>query len=345
MPPPSEFERYHRQMLLPGIGVAGQARISEAVVMVVGVGALGCVIADQMVRAGVGTVRLVDRDVVELTNLQRQTLFTEADAAAGTLKVDAAASRLRAVNSAIAIEPRAADVTSDNITKLAAGTTLLIDGTDNFETRYLLNDYAVKHGLPLVYGGALGTRAMAMICNATGQDSRGPCLRCVFPTPPKSGSQGTCDTVGVLGGAVAVAGGLQSSLAIRILCGDKVQSALIECDVWSAQTRTFVPVLDPGCPCCHAREFAYLESPRGSEAVRMCGTGTYQLWPLSSRDGPIDLGRVASGLPGSVRTPTLVRWRSETGEELMIFTDGRVLIRGAANDQRAKSLYARYIGI
>ena len=209
--------RYHRQMLLPSIGEDGQRRLASSTAVIVGCGALGTVSADALVRAGVGRIVIVDRDIVELTNLQRQVLFDESDARAGLPKAAAAARRLGATNSAIRIVPIVADFTSQKAESIILGTPqdagvraqVVLDGTDNFQTRYLLNDVCVKHGIPLVYGGAVGTTGMTMTI-ATAIDPPTPCLRCVFPEAPAPGSTPTCDTAGILGPVAGIVASLQA---------------------------------------------------------------------------------------------------------------------------------------
>jgi molybdopterin-synthase adenylyltransferase len=357
--------RYHRQELV--IGAAGQARLSSASVLIVGIGALGCGVADALVRAGVGMVRLADRDVVEWSNLQRQLLFTEADAHARLPKSMAAAARLAAVNSSVRIDPHAIDVTPDNIDILAHDVDLIIDGTDNFHTRYLLNDYSVKCGLPLIYGGALRSTAMAMTCNAPlamshpsshtsnhtttppREGGRGACLRCLFPTPPAPGSQGTCDTVGVLAGAVSVACGLQAAMAVALLStGHATESTLVEIDVMSLRTRSLPVPRDSACDCCAGVNFPYLTAAGDESAARLCGSDTYQVWPLARRRSRVDLVRLALSLAsaGDVTSHGMfVRCSLASGEEVTVFADGRALIRGAQSQMRATSIYARLIGM
>lgn len=324
-------------------------RLAQSRVAVIGMGALGCVVADQLVRAGVGSIVIVDRDIVELTNLQRQVLFSESDV--GKTKAHAAAARLSAVNSSVTIDPIATDVTGHNIAELVHDVSLLIDGTDNFEARYLMNDFVVSAGLPLIYGGALGTRAMAMPCNLrtitidAGQSLRGPCLRCVFPEPPVPGSQGTCDTTGVLGGAVAVTGGLQASMAIRALCDVTFIPALIECDVWTGATRTFYPSRDDQCECCTHKKFTYLTAQTIDDSLRLCGGETYQVWPRAKRDMRLDLAKLQSAMPASVLQAGMLKCVLERGEELMLFADGRALVRRVETPERARTLYARYVGM
>ncbi|MEX0741695.1 MAG: ThiF family adenylyltransferase, partial [Phycisphaeraceae bacterium] len=214
------FDRYHRQMLLPGFDAAAQASLSRATVLLVGCGALGTVIADMLARAGVGRLRIVDRDLVELTNLQRQVLFTEADAAGHVPKAVAAAERLALVNGEVTVEPHVVDFTHRNAVPLAAEVDLLLDGTDNFATRLLLNDLAVAHDLPYVYGGAVGTTGTVYPVLPGNDATAGPCLRCLLGDEPETGQLGSCDTVGVLGPAAGIVANFQAAEALKILSGN-----------------------------------------------------------------------------------------------------------------------------
>ena len=263
------MDRYHRQTLLPQIGRAGQERLARARVLLIGCGALGTVIAEQMARAGVGFLRICDRDLVETTNLQRQVLFDEADAAAGRPKAVAAAERLGKINSTITVEPHVVDVHSGNIESLMDGVDLVMDGTDNVETRYLVNDAAVKRGVPWVYGACVGTggRAMGVVPapvesqeapRAAGAGAAGACLRCVFPEPPGPGELATCDTSGVLAAAAGVVASLQVVEAMKILLGDAgAARELVTIDLWPLRIKT-IATADArrgDCPTCGQRRF------------------------------------------------------------------------------------------
>lgn len=346
--------RYHRQTLLPQIGTAGQARLAASRVLLVGCGALGTVVADQLARAGVGLLRVVDRDVVELTNLQRQVLFDEADAREGTPKAVAAARRLGAINSDVRVEPVVADLHGGNVEKLAGLTEggprvdLIVDGTDNVDTRYLLNDAAVKHGLPWVYGACVGTegRVMAIRPPATA------CLRCVFPEPPGPGELPTCDTAGVLGPVAAVVASLQSVAALKLLTGQASAHAneLVSLDLWKGRFRSasLEEAKRPDCPTCGARQFAFLDQPADGRSVTLCGRHAVQVLP-AVRSARIDLTALAERLRPAGRvqaTPFLVRCRPEgAGEiELTIFADGRAIVHGTSDFDRARSAYARWVG-
>jgi molybdopterin/thiamine biosynthesis adenylyltransferase len=372
-----DLSRYHRQMLLPGIGEAGQRRLGASVALVVGAGALGTVVADLLARAGVGTLVIIDRDVVELTNLQRQTLYDESDAAAALPKATAAARKLGAVNSAIRVEPVVADLTPRTAERLtlAHGPHVLLDCTDNFATRYLVNDLSVKHGIPLVYGGAVGTAGMAMKF----LPGRTACLRCLFPEPPAPGSVPTCDTAGVLGPLTAMVGACQAADAIKVLVGASDRSAprLIEFDVWENRRREvdLTHAREPGCPCCGARDFAFLDGRVALDTTVLCGRNSVQVTPplelvrerldlsaLRARLAPhgrFDVtpfylrGTVGAppappGNPAPASSPA-ARAPDDADDHagaltVTVFPDGRALIHGTTDPALARSVYARLIG-
>lgn len=337
--------RYHRQALLPQIGPQGQARLARSRVLLVGCGALGGVIAEQLVRAGVGTLRIADRDIVELTNLQRQVLFDEHDVAEQAPKAIAAARRLRRINSEVVVEPLVCDVHAANIETLI-DCDLLLDGTDNVETRYLLNDVSVKHGIPWVYGACVGTEGRCMALRPPAD----ACLRCVFPEPPNAAELPTCDTAGVLGTAAAIAASLQVTAALRLLTAADHRQELITFDAWKnrfGQLRLDEAKRDD-CICCARRQFEFLENRLGGRSTSLCGRNAIQVRPGGAVE-TLDLAAVADKLTaaGAVqRTAYLVRCDLHEPQDLRltIFPDGRAIIRGTADPNRAKSLYARYIG-
>lgn len=352
--------RYHRQMILPQIGEVGQARLSSAHALLVGCGALGTVIADALVRAGVGRLTIADRDVVELTNLQRQVLFDESDAREGLPKAEAAAVRLRRINSQVEIVPEVADVTARNVERLMGvadgaenGIGVIVDGTDNFQTRYLLNDAAVKHGVPMVYGGAVGTAGMTM----TIRPGVTSCLRCIFPEAPPPGSVATCDTAGVLGPAVGVIALMQATEAIKVLAGkaDACTRTLREVDVWSGRLRA-LEIGGPAteCPCCAQRRFEYLDARHTDDTTSLCGADAVQVAP-PGYGVSVDLDALAARLAKHgpfTATRFLVRGvlSGEIGRgngkavELTVFRDGRAIIKGVQDSAAARTLYARYVG-
>ena len=338
--------RYHRQSLLPQIGDAGQERLARARVLLVGCGALGTVIAEQMARAGVGYLRICDRDLVETTNLQRQVLFDEADAAAGRPKAIAAAQRLAAINSTIAMEPHVVDVHSGNIESLMEGVDVVLDGTDNVETRYLINDAAVKHSIPWVYGACVGTggRAMGIV------PGRSPCLRCMFAEPPGPGELETCDTAGVLASAAGVVASLQVVEGMRILVGDATAaSELATIDLWPVRIRTIstADARRADCPTCGERRFDLLDVRAGAAAMSLCGRNTVQVRPASNGSS-IDLDAAADRLrnTGAVeRSAFFVRCMvRDSNLTITLFPDGRAMIHGTADLAVARSIYARFVG-
>jgi molybdopterin/thiamine biosynthesis adenylyltransferase len=347
------FARYHRQMLISGIGPAGQSRLACSTAMLVGLGALGCVAGELLARAGVGRLILIDRDVVELTNLQRQTLYTERDASDQAPKAIAAAQRLSAVNSSIDIVPVVTDVTHRTVEELLARykPTILLDGTDNFHTRFLMNDVAVKHAIPLAYAGVIATGGMQF----TVRPGITPCMRCLFDDSPTAGGD-TCDTAGVIGPAVMIAAAHQASDAIKVLAGltEKLPNNLLQFDLWGNTHRTLS--LGSGsrknCVCCADREFAYLRGDHADTAAVLCGRNAVQIWAAEGRRQ--ELGDVHARLcvHGSfVLSPVLVRGivRDAQGDagapiELTVFADGRTLVRGTSSIERARALHARYVG-
>lgn len=353
MSDPGAIDRYHRQRILPAIGDEGQAAMGRAHVLLIGMGALGCQVADLLVRAGIGTLTCIDRDVVELTNLQRQTLYCEADAQERLPKVEAAAKRLRAINSGVVLRPIAADFSARNARSVFAAAAaeagpvhLIMDGTDNFETRYLINDLSVMERVPYIYGGVIGTRAMAMALGWAQPMS--PCLRCVFPDPPPPGSQPTCDTAGVLGAAVAAAAAWQVSLAMQLLTGHlPEQTVLQDGDLWLGAWRAIRVAKQADCPCCGASgRFEFLESEHARPA-ELCGSGAYQVWPASGA-AAIDLELVAARLTNAgtvVRSVFMLRFTAREGAvELSLFPDGRSIVRGVKDAAAARGAYARYVG-
>jgi adenylyltransferase/sulfurtransferase len=342
-----DLQRYHRQTLLPQVGPTGQQRLAASRVLLIGCGALGTTIADQLVRAGVGHLTLADRDIVELTNLQRQTLFDERDAADGLPKAIAAANRLRAINSTVQVTPLVSDVHAGNIEGLiSSGVNLILDGTDNVQTRYLINDVSVKHALPWIYGAAVGTdgRVMTIVPPAT------PCLRCIFPTPPGAHELPTCDTAGVLGMAATIVGAFQTIEAIKILTAQPPAPALLRFDFWQPRLHAtpLAGAKRSDCPCCSQRRFEYLDAiTAGDTAATLCGRNAVQVRP--ARTSEMNLETLANKLAptGEVtRTSHVVRCtlRDPAGVRLTVFPDGRSLIHGVNDPARAKSLHARFIG-
>lgn len=339
------LERYSRQMRFAGIGEDGQRRLLEGRAVVCGCGALGTVLANTLVRAGVGFVRLIDRDFVEANNLQRQVLFDEADAAEAMPKAEAAARKLRAVNSTVRVEPVVTDLDRTNILSLVGEAGVILDGTDNFETRYLINDAAVKLGTPWVYGGCLGSHGQTM----TILPGETPCLRCVFESAPGPGEAGTCETVGVLGPIVNIIASYQAVEALKILAGrrEQVNRDLIYADLWENMHRSIrlAAVRDAAdCPCCRHGRFEWLDGVRGSHTAVLCGRNAVQVSQRApGRLSFEDLARQLSPL-GEIRVnPYLLRFET-ADHEFTVFPDGRAIIKGTDDLDKARALYAKYIG-
>jgi molybdopterin/thiamine biosynthesis adenylyltransferase len=338
---PRADSRYSRQSRFAPLGEAGQQRIRAGRVAIVGLGALGSVQADLLARAGVGGLRLIDRDFVEISNLQRQTLYQESDAAEALPKAVAAARRLARVNSEVRLEPLVSDLSPRNIEETLEGADLILDATDNFETRYLINDFAVRGGIPWIYGAAVGSYGLklAIVPGLTA------CFRCVYPEPPR-GAQPTCETEGVLGPVTATIASLQSADALKILaCGkESVSARLTTLDVWTGQIRQTAPAArDPDCPCCSHGEFPHLEG-RHRAPISLCGRNAVQ---IHERSRPVDLAELASrlGALASVRVNEFALRATLDPYELTVFPDGRAIIKGTADPGIARSVYARYVGI
>src|SRR5881296_518425 len=338
------MERYSRQLLFARIGEQGQRRISESGVLAVGCGALGTVTAEILTRAGVGRLTLADRDYVDESNLQRQSLFTEEDCREGLPKAVAAARRLRAINGGVEIVERVVDVGPSSIEGLAAGQDLILDGTDNFETRYLLNDASLCWGIPWVYGACVGSYGLCLAF----LPGETPCLRCVLERLPPPGSSPTCDTAGVIGPVVHLVAALQSAEALKILTGDRraVNRRLVSFDLWENRMATLdLSGLrpDPDCPACGRRSFEFLEGRHDGRAARLCGRNAVQ---IAAEAAPVDLGAVAERLRrlGAVRRNEFLLLAEVEGFEIALFRDGRSIIRGTDDETEARRVYARFIG-
>lgn len=333
--------RFDRQERFAPLGPEGQARLGEARVLLVGTGALGGVLAQTLVRAGVGTLRLVDRDVVELSNLPRQVLFDDAHATEGTPKAEAAASTLARIGGPTRIEPRVAHVDARTLPGLAEDADLILDGTDNLDTRYLINDYALEHALPWVYAGVVGSEGLVLPI----LPGRGPCLRCVFPDPPPPGVLPTCDSAGVILPAVGAVASLAAGLALRILAGraDDLAPALLRVDAWGGDLGRIGAERDPDCPACARGERAFLAAGRGRDVV-LCGRNCVQIHAAVRAP---DLGalELRVGALGSDvrRAGDILRFRH--GDfRLTVFADGRALVEGTEDVERARAVYDRTVG-
>src|SRR6266536_2379569 len=335
--------RYSRQILFSGIGKDGQRRLLESRALIVGCGALGSAQAESLARAGVGRLRIVDRDFVETSNLQRQTMFTEHDAAERVPKAIAAANHIRELNSEIETAPEIADVNHSNIERLITGCDVVLDGTDNFATRYLVNDACVKHELNWIYGAAVGSYCVTM----TGQPHQTACLRCVFEEAPPAASAPTCDTAGVIMPIINVVAAVQVSETLKLLTGqnEQLHRSLMQFDVWRNEWRKINPG-PPGaeCPTCGLGRFETLEAAAGDFAAVMCGRNAVQISP--SQTTQVDFHGLAErlGAAGEVKfNDYLLRFR--TGEyEVTVFKDARSIIRGTDEIKTARSLYAKFIG-
>jgi len=333
-------DRYSRQVLFRGIGASGQRKLAASAVAIVGCGATGSALASLLARAGVGRIRILDRDYVETCNLQRQSLFDEADAAESMPKAIAAARKIAACNSQIAVEARVADLVPSNIEELLSGAQVILDGTDNFETRYLINDYAVKNRLPWIYTAAVGSYGVSL--NVL--PGRTACLACIFPEFPQ-GAFETCDTTGILGSAVNLAASIAATETLKLLVGaeDQVRRTLLSFDVWSNERAEIAADRPrPGCRTCRKHDFVHLAG-EGRPYITLCGRNSVQ---IHERHRPLDFSQMAErlGPHGTVRHNAFVLkfWREPY--EMTFFPDGRAIIKGTSDTAIARSLYARFIG-
>ena len=333
-------DRYSRQVLFPGIGPDGQALLAQGRIAIVGCGATGACVSGLLARAGVGHLLIIDRDYVEPSNLQRQSLFDEADAAESLPKAVAAARKIAAFNSDVQTKAEVADLTPENIETLLGDAHLILDATDNFETRYLINDFAVKHGKPWIYAAAVAAYAVTM--NIIPGETA--CLACMFPAPPE-GTVETCDTAGILNSAVNLVGSVQATEAIKFLVGakDKLRRILLSFDVWSnEQAEIAAGRPRPGCQTCERREFIHLAGERRPQ-ITLCGRNSVQ---IHERNRPVDFAEMSArlGAHGTVKHNAFVLkfWRDPY--EMTLFPDGRAIIKGTDDTAVARSLYARFVG-
>jgi molybdopterin-synthase adenylyltransferase len=340
-------DRYSRQMLFAPIGENGQAAIRKAKVAIVGLGALGTVLSNHMTRAGIGFLRLIDRDFVEASNLQRQMLYDEADAAAATPKAIAAAERLRRINSEVELEAHVADFNSTNAEALLDGMDLVLDGTDNFSVRFLINDACVKAGVPWIYGGAVSSRGVTMniIPGST------PCLRCLYARPPAPGTMDTCDTAGVIAPIIDIVASYQAAEAMKLIVGDhaRLRKGMTQFDLWHNH---FTDIDLSGarksdCPCCGLRQFDFLDAIYEGETVQtLCGRNTVQIAPV--RQIRLELPLLAERLKahGTVEAnPFLLRFQATDSIKLVLFPDGRTLVQGTDDPVEAKKYVNQFLGM
>jgi len=335
-------EKYSRQMLFAGIGPEGQQRLLASRAAIVGCGAIGAAAANLLVRAGVGHIKIIDRDFVEASNLQRQSLFDESDALNVLPKAVAAERKLRSINSSVAIEGVVADLSPLNAQALLDGADLLLDGTDNFETRFLINDVAAKSGRPWIYAAAVGSYGLTM----TIRPGATACLACLLESGTAAqGLEETCDTIGVIGPIVNLISSVQVAEALKFLCGrpEALHGRLFSCDVWSGRMQSIDVARHPECRACSRRDFAYLAGevqPR----ITMCGRDSVQ---IHERARALDLGVLHARLKPLVddvrRNDFLLRFRIAP-YEMTVFADGRAILKGTKDPAVARSLYARYIG-
>ena len=345
-----DLERYSRQMRVPGIGKAGQERIMNSRVTLCGVGALGTVLANTLVRAGVGHVRIIDRDFVEPSNLQRQVLFDESDVTNNLPKAEAAATKLRQINSNVTIEAIVADIDRSNVEGFCQDADLILDGTDNFEVRYTINDAAIKLNKPWVYGGAVGVEGMTM----TIIPGETPCLRCVFEQSPGPGEVGTCETAGVLGPIVGIVASFQATEALKILAGkpETINRELYMLNIWENTSRRVKIAPLKGrkgkCPCCALRQFEWLDGEHGTQTTSLCGRNAVQV--SQRRAGRMNFDELRRSLDGATAVSAnkfLMKFtvtEGTDGYEFTVFPDGRAIIKGTDDTERARVLYAKYIG-
>jgi adenylyltransferase/sulfurtransferase len=335
---PADHERYSRQILFPGIGENGQRKLLASNVAIVGCGALGSFQAEALARAGVGRLTLLDRDYVEPSNLQRQWLFDEADAAEALPKAVAAERSLARINSGVRVSGVVADLSPSNIEELLAESALILDGTDNFETRYLINDYSVSRGTPWIYGAAVGSYGVTMPV-LPGQSA---CFRCLYPEPP-GGSQPTCETAGVLNSITAAIGAIQVADALKWLATGSLEPRLTTLDLWNGGMRQIpLPDRDPECPACGRRQFPYLDGERHAP-ISLCGRNAVQ---IHDRARPIDLQELKLKLAplGEVRANEFGLRFFFPPYEMTLFPDGRAIVKGTTDVGVARSLYARFVG-
>jgi molybdopterin/thiamine biosynthesis adenylyltransferase len=335
-------EKYSRQILFEGIGLNGQERLLGSSTVVAGCGAIGAAAANLLVRAGVGRIRIVDRDFVEPSNLQRQTLFDESDAREALPKAVAAERKLRAINSSVSVEGVVADINPQNVEELLKNFDAILDGTDNFETRFLINDFAIKSGRPWIYAAAVASYGLTM----TIQPGKTACLACLLEgADAVTGMEDTCDTIGVVGPIVNLVASLQVAEAMKLLSGnhERLHGRLISSDVWTGHFQSIHVERNADCRCCSKHDFSYLEG-HAQPHITMCGRDSVQ---IHEHNRALDLGaleqRLSPTVAGMRHNDFLLRFRVAP-YEMTVFSDGRAIVKGTTDPAVARSLYARYIG-
>jgi molybdopterin/thiamine biosynthesis adenylyltransferase len=339
--------RYSRQILFSPIGMEGQLKLGQSRVAIVGMGALGTVLANHMVRAGVGFVRIIDRDFVDTSNLQRQMLYDEEDAAVTIPKSIAAAKRLQLINSSVTVDPHVSDLNATNAEELLHDVDVILDGTDNFAVRFLLNDVSIKLGIPWIYGGAVASRGVSM----TILPGQTPCLRCLFTQAPAAGTTDTCDTAGVIGGIIHVVASYQATEALKLLVGatEQLNLNMQQWDLWFNQNSAIrvSGAKKPDCPACANHQFDYLDAVVESDTIQtLCGRNSVQIHPVIPSTQPLEYWEERLKPLGTVeKNRFLLKFYVSTEIQIILFPGGRVLIQGTEDLIQAKSLYSRYIGM
>ncbi len=330
------MSRYSRHLVLPEIGEEGQERLRNSSVAVLGLGSLGSAMAESLTRTGIGKIRIVDRDYVEISNLNHQILYDESDI--GRPKADAANHRLKEINSDVDIEKKVKDIGPQNIEGLIEDVDIVLDATDNMKTRYIINDACVKKNVPWIYTAVLGTYGMSLNVH-----EEGPCLKCMLAERPKPGTLETCETAGVLFTLPRTMGNLAATEAVKFLTGDEMREGLLTFDIWKSQYDPIKAAKREDCECCVKRNFTHLSAPEDS-TTELCGKNAVQVSPAEEFE--LDLNKVASRFDEEDIEMTSESMLTVDLEDhiLRIFRDGRAMIEGTEDPKRAKSIYSRYIG-
>lgn len=330
-------DRYSRQTLLPEIGPEGQKRLGKSKALVIGCGALGTYALSFLVRAGVGQVYVVDRDIIDISNLQRQSLFGEKDV--GRPKAKVAEEALKEINSEIEIHGEVADISYANVQRIVKDATVVLDATDNMDTRFLVNDACVKLGIPWIYAGAVGVTGMVMPVV-----SDGPCLRCVFPTLPQPGQLPTCDTVGIVNTLPSMVASIEVTEAFKIMQGKEPFKELLVLDIWQGELQKVKVKKNPECDCCGKRHFPYLQAHQRKLVVSLCGINAVQIIPAEPlKDGLSDLRKKLSRSGTASVADGVLKFKT-TGVDITVFRDGRTIIGGTTDLSKAKTIFSKYVG-